>query len=57
MSKQFVFSLIRHGLTAGAGVLVAKGAVDAGSADVIVGGLMAAVAVGWSYAEKRFVKA
>jgi hypothetical protein len=53
MNKELLFPLIRHGLTVGAGYLVAKGALDEGSANEVVGAVMALAGVGWSLLEKR----
>ena len=40
--------LVRHLLTAGAGVLVTKGLIDAGSAEILVGSLIGLIGVGLS---------
>lgn len=53
MTKEMVMAVARHLLTAAGGALVARGVVDAGSADLIVGGLVAAIGVAWSYFDKR----
>lgn len=53
MTKEMVMAVARHLLTAAGGALVARGALDAGSADLIVGGLVAAIGVAWSYLDKR----
>ncbi len=47
--KEFVFSLVRHGLTVAAGVLVTKGFTDADSAQALIGGIMGTLAVAWSH--------
>ena len=47
--KDFVLSLIRHGLTVGAGWLVAKGMTDGDSASALVAGVMGTVAIAWSH--------
>jgi hypothetical protein len=52
MGKEFVLSLIRHALTAAGSVLVAKGYVDSGTFEAIVGGLLALVGLGLSYQDK-----
>ena len=59
MLKPIVVSFIRHGLTLGAGVLVARGYVDASGADSLIGAGLAVFSVIWSIAEKRvaFLKA
>lgn len=53
MNKDMVLALARHVLTGVGASLVTKGVVDAGSADLIVGGLVAAIGVAWSYWDKR----
>ncbi len=50
--KGIIISFIRHALTAGGTYLVTKGITDAATADTIVGGVMAAFAVGWSMLAK-----
>ena len=47
--KEFAFSLIRHGLTVGAGWLVANGFTDGDSAQALIGGVMGTVAVAWAH--------
>jgi hypothetical protein len=49
LPKEFVFSLVRHALTVGAGYLVAKGFTDADSAQALIGGVMGTVAVAWAH--------
>lgn len=49
MSKDFIFSMARHMLTLAGGYLVAHGFADAGTVETLVGGVMAAAAVAWSY--------
>lgn len=49
VTQDFIFSMVRHFLTLGAGWLVARGIADAGTAETLVGGVMAAIAVGWSW--------
>lgn len=46
-------STARHVLTAGAGVLVTKGFVDADTANQLVGLGMGVVGLGWSYFNKK----
>jgi hypothetical protein len=53
VTKDFVFSMVRHILTFGTGWLVAKGFADAALAESIIGGVMAVIAVGWSYYTHR----
>lgn len=49
VNQDFVFSMLRHFLTLGGGWLVSRGIADAGTAETLVGGVMAAVAVAWSW--------
>ena len=62
--KKFVASNVRHWLTLGAGLLVAKGYLDqesataaaegiaSGSTELIVGGVMFLIGQGWSLVDK-----
>jgi hypothetical protein len=45
--------VVRHALTVGAGMLMAKGYADADTANALVGGGAAAVAVAWSVVQKK----
>ena len=47
--KEWVFSLVRHALTVGAGYLAAKGYTDNDSAAALISGVMGTVAVAWSH--------
>lgn len=49
VTQDFIFSMVRHFLTLGAGWLVARGIADAATVETLVGGVMAAIAVGWSW--------
>ena len=49
LPKEFIFSLVRHALTVGAGWLVAKGMTDGESAQALIGGVMGTIAVAWSH--------
>lgn len=53
LSKEVAFALCRHLLTAVGGVGVAKGVVDASSADAVVGGVMTIMGVVWSVWDKK----
>ena len=53
MFKDMALGMARHALTVAAGALVAKGVVDAGTAEAVVGGLLALVGFGWSALEKH----
>lgn len=48
-----IAGVIRHILTAVGGALVAKGYVDAGAVEAIVGGVVATVGVIWSVIQKK----
>lgn len=48
-----VMGVVRHILTAGAGILVTKGLIDAGQVEIIVGSLVGLLGVGWSIWAKR----
>lgn len=45
--------LIRHGLTMAGSVLVTKGYTDSTALEAIIGGIMAVVALCWSYWAKQ----
>lgn len=51
--SEILAGLVRHLLTAGAGVLVAKGTIDPDIATQLVGLGTAAVGIGWSVWAKR----
>ena len=55
MIKQFAFSMLRHALTAGGAILVARGLTDASGADQLVGAGSVVAGVVWSFLEKRYV--
>jgi len=46
------FGMIRHALTIMGGFLVAKGMLEEGVMQEIVGGIMAAIGTGWSWYAK-----
>lgn len=48
-----ILGITRHLLTMAAGVLVARGVIDASAADTLVGAGAAIVGVAWSVLEKR----
>jgi hypothetical protein len=50
---QMIQGVFRHLLTAAGGALVAKGVVDAGTAEAAIGALVTLIGVGWSVWEKR----
>jgi hypothetical protein len=45
--------LVRHILTAGGGYLVAKGMIDEGSVETVVGAIIALAGVVWSAVAKK----
>jgi hypothetical protein len=51
--KEAIFSILRHALTAAGAAAVAAGYADQDSVIAIVGGLIAAVSVGYEYAVTR----
>lgn len=51
--QAMIMGVARHILTAAGGALVAKGVVDAGTAETAVGAVVTLVGVGWSLYEKR----
>jgi hypothetical protein len=53
MGKDFTLSIIRHILTSAGTVLVAKGYIDAGAFEAIVGGVLAVVGLAWSFSDKK----
>jgi len=53
MDKEVVLGIVRHVLTTLAGVLVADGYLQNSDATAIVGGLVAAVGVAWSWYNKH----
>jgi hypothetical protein len=56
MSEQLA-GLIRHALTFAAGILVARGKLDAGSVETIVGGAMTLIGLAWSWVAKKKAEA
>lgn len=48
-----ILGIARHLLTLGGGALVARGYIDAGAAETLVGAGVAIVGVVWSVYEKR----
>jgi hypothetical protein len=49
----YVGAVVRHGLTAAAGALVAGGYATGDQATTLVAGAMAVIAIGWSWWQKR----
>jgi hypothetical protein len=50
---QMVQGIARHLLTAAGGAMVAKGVVDAGTAEAAIGALVTLAGVAWSIWEKK----
>jgi len=53
LTKEQIFGLIRHGLTALGGALVAKGVIDEAGLTEAVGALVTLIGVVWSAADKK----
>jgi hypothetical protein len=53
LTKEQVFGIIRHALTAVGGALVAKGVIDEAGLTEAVGALVALIGVVWSAIAKR----
>lgn len=53
MNQEMVLGVIRHILTIVGGVVVTKGYADTATVTTIVGGVLAAIGVGWSIWTKR----
>ena len=53
MDATVIGGIIRHVLTALAGVLVTKGIVEAGQAEIIIGSLTGLAGVVWSIWQKK----
>lgn len=57
LSWDEVQGLIRHGLTSGAGALVAHGIIGSSDVEPVIGAVMGLLAILWSIASKRMAKA
>jgi len=53
MTKDQALGMLRHLLTFGAGLLIAKGKLDNETANTIVGGIIAAAGAGWSFHKNK----
>lgn len=51
--QAMIMGVARHLLTAAGGALVARGVIDAGTAETAIGALVALAGVAWSVFEKR----
>ena len=52
MTKEITQSLVRHILTALGAILVSKGVVGQTETEAIVGGVVTAIGLGWSFWDK-----
>jgi uncharacterized membrane protein len=53
LTKEQIFGIIRHALTAAGGALVAKGVIDEAGLTEAVGALVTLIGVVWSAATKK----
>ena len=53
MNATMIAAIVRHALTAVAGGYAVQYGVDGATTDAIVGGIAAAVGLGWSLLDKR----
>lgn len=52
--NQILGPLLRHGATTGGGALIADGIATGKEVQAVVGGIMAAISIATSFAEKRW---
>lgn len=52
MTPEIIGAIVRHILTAVGGYFVSKGVVDQGAVEAIIGGVVAAIGIGWSIINK-----
>ena len=50
--RDIILSIIRHGLTLGAGALIASGKLDDAGANELVAALMAIIGIAWGISDK-----
>jgi len=50
--RDIVLSIIRHGLTLGAGALIASGKLDEAGGNELVAALMAIIGIAWGISDK-----
>jgi hypothetical protein len=55
MKKDQVLGLVRHALTAIGGAIVAKGLLEGGLAEELIGAVMTIIGAAWSFAAKKNV--
>ncbi len=53
MNKEKVLGIVRHVLTFGGGILIAKGIIDESTASEIIGGVITLVGAIWSVVAKN----
>jgi hypothetical protein len=53
MNTEIMMGFVRHALTLGAGLLIAKGYADESTVNEVVGAVMTLVGFGWSYFHKK----
>lgn len=53
MNKDIVLGLVRHVITAGGGLVIGKGYIDASAFDAAVGAIVTLIGIGWSVVDKR----
>lgn len=53
MTQEQIFGVIRHGLSAVGGILIAKGLLDEGSLTELTGAILALTGVIWSIVSKK----
>ena len=56
MNKSQILGYLRHLLTFGAGILVAKGKLDNETSEAIIGGVVAAAGFAWSHKKNTVSK-
>lgn len=53
MNKDVILGVIRHVLTAGGGILVSSGYIDASNMDIAAGAIVALIGVVWSVIKNK----
>lgn len=53
MNRERILSVIRHVLTLGAGILVAKGTLEQGQVEIVAGGITGLIGVVWGVLSKK----
>ena len=52
-TKEQILGIVRHVLTFGSGIAVAKGLIDEAAAQTIIGGVLGIIGIIWSVDSKR----